>query len=91
MAYVMTLTWFIRYIYYWNLQFLNHIITNETKVLRPQAYVPLADFGYTVYALWIYCSQNLFGSQISILSVPDECYSRDALCALYEIATLMPR
>jgi hypothetical protein len=30
------LTWFIRYIYYWNLQFLNNVIINKTKVLLPQ-------------------------------------------------------
>jgi hypothetical protein len=32
-----TLPWFIRYIYYWNLQFLNNVIINKTKVLLPQA------------------------------------------------------
>ena len=42
------LTWFIRYIYYWNLQFLNHVIINKTKVLLPQTYVTLANFGYPV-------------------------------------------
>jgi hypothetical protein len=31
------LTWFIRYIYYWNLQFLNNVIINKTKVPLPQA------------------------------------------------------
>jgi hypothetical protein len=31
-------------IYYWNLQFLNNIIINKTKVLLPQAYVTLADY-----------------------------------------------
>ena len=30
------LTWFIRYIYFWNSQFLNNIIINKTKVLLPQ-------------------------------------------------------
>ena len=39
-----TLTWFIRYIYYWNLQFLNNIIIKKTKVLLPQAYVTLTDY-----------------------------------------------
>ena len=39
------LTWFIRYIYYWKLQFLTNVILNKTKVLLPQAYVTLADFG----------------------------------------------
>jgi hypothetical protein len=42
------LTWFIRYIYFWNLQFLNNVIINKTKVLLPQVYVTLADFGYPV-------------------------------------------
>jgi hypothetical protein len=31
------MTWFIRYIYYWNLQFLNHVIIIKTSVLLPQA------------------------------------------------------
>ena len=31
------LTWFIRYMYDWNLQFLNNVIINKTKVLLPQA------------------------------------------------------
>ena len=38
------LTLLIRYIYYWNLQFLNNIIIYKTKVLLPQAYVTLADY-----------------------------------------------
>jgi hypothetical protein len=42
------LTWFVRYIYYGNLQFLNNVIINKTEVLLPQAYVTLADFGYPV-------------------------------------------
>ena len=40
------LTWFIRYIYYWNLEFLNNVIIHKTKALLPRAYVTLADFGY---------------------------------------------
>ena len=31
------ITWFIRYTYYWNVQFLNNIIIIKTKVLLPQA------------------------------------------------------
>jgi len=31
------LTWSIRYIHYWNLQFLNNVIINQYKVLLPQA------------------------------------------------------
>jgi hypothetical protein len=42
------LTWFNRYIYYCNLQFLNNVINNKTKVLLPQAKVTLAEFGYPV-------------------------------------------
>ena len=42
------LTWFSRYIYYWNLQFLNNVIINKTKVLLPQAHVTLADY-YLVF------------------------------------------
>jgi hypothetical protein len=34
--------WFIRYIYNWNLQFLNNVSINKTNVLLPQAYVTLA-------------------------------------------------
>ena len=30
------LPWFISFIYYWNLQFLNNVIINKTKVLLPQ-------------------------------------------------------
>jgi len=32
---VSVLTWFIRYIYYWNLQFQNNAIIIKTKVLFP--------------------------------------------------------
>jgi hypothetical protein len=42
-ASVSALTWFIIYIYYSNLQFLNNVIINKTKNLLPQPYV--ADFG----------------------------------------------
>ena len=33
------LTWFIRYIYYRNLQFLNNVIMNKSKILLPQVKV----------------------------------------------------
>jgi len=42
------LTWFIRYIFYWNLQFINNVIINKTMVLIPHVYVTLANFGYPV-------------------------------------------
>ena len=41
-----------------NLQFLSNIIINQTKVLFPQAYVALSNFGYLVNDLLFYCSQN---------------------------------
>ena len=41
---VSALTWVIRYIYYWNLQFLNNVIINKTKILLPQAKVTPTDF-----------------------------------------------
>ena len=53
---VLALTWYIRYFFFLNLQFLNNVI----KVLLYQAYMTLADFGYPVYALWFYCSQIIF-------------------------------
>ena len=45
---VSALTWFIRYIFYWNLKFLNNVNINETKTLFSHAQVALADFGNTV-------------------------------------------
>jgi hypothetical protein len=33
---VSALIWFIRYVYFWNLLFLNTMIINKTKVLLPQ-------------------------------------------------------
>jgi hypothetical protein len=33
---VSALAWLIRYIYYWNLQFLNNVMINKTNVLIPQ-------------------------------------------------------
>ena len=50
-------TWFIRYISYCNIPFLDNVIINKTKVLLPQAKVTLADFGYPVQAIWFYFSQ----------------------------------
>jgi hypothetical protein len=42
------LTLFIRYIYYWDLHFLNNIIINKTNVLLPQLWLTVVDFGYPV-------------------------------------------
>jgi hypothetical protein len=35
-SFASALTWFIRYIYYWNVQFPNNVIINKTKALLPQ-------------------------------------------------------
>ena len=45
------LTWFRRYIFYRNLQFVNHVIMIKTKVLLPQAQITFYDFGDHVQAL----------------------------------------
>ena len=62
------LSWFIRYIYYWHLQWLNNVITIQPKVLLPHAFVTLADFG----ALGFFYIIRL--SNLSIVSVPDDGY-----------------
>jgi hypothetical protein len=45
---VSALKWRSTYICYSNLQFLNNVIFIKTKVLLPQAYVTLTDFGDSV-------------------------------------------
>ena len=40
-----------------NLHFLNNVIIDKIKVLLSQTYVTVADFGYHVEILWLYCSQ----------------------------------
>jgi hypothetical protein len=45
------LSWFNKYMCYWNLQFLNNESIIKTKVLLPQAYVTVADIGDPIYAL----------------------------------------
>ena len=54
---VSSLTWLIRYIYYWNLQFLNNLIIIKTKDSFPSGIV--ADCGYPVWTRWSYWSQTL--------------------------------
>ena len=44
---VSALTWFISYNYNRNLQFLNYVIMIRTMARLPQAYVTLADCGYS--------------------------------------------
>ena len=59
-------------------------------IYLPQALVTVADFGYPVQAFWFYCCQKLIWlSNLSILSVPDEGYSRNASCALNQISTFL--
>ena len=58
--YKSSLTWLIRYINYWILQFLTYVSFPKAKVLLPQAQVTIADFGYPVYTFWFYCSQHSY-------------------------------
>jgi hypothetical protein len=73
---VLTLTWFITYVCYLKLQFLNNVIIIKSKSLLPHAF---PDFGDHVYALWFTCSQNS----------PEDGYSRNASCALNLISTFL--
>ena len=57
MVSVSALTWFIRYISYSNLQFLNNVVINQTKVPLPQAYLTVADIGYLAL---LYLLQKIF-------------------------------
>jgi hypothetical protein len=43
------LTWLIRYIFYWNLEFLNNVIINKTKIPLTQTLLIFANFGCHVY------------------------------------------
>jgi hypothetical protein len=53
------MTWFISYIYYCNLQFLNNVIIIKTKVPLPQAEVNIDDFDYPVFGpILFYCSRR---------------------------------
>ena len=86
---------FIRYIYYWNLQFLNNVIIDKTKALLPQAYMTLGDLSW----FWLSCLchfillipklQIIWLSKLSILSVPAEGCSINALCALNLISMVV--
>jgi hypothetical protein len=68
------LTWYIKYICYWNLDFLNNVIIIKTKVLLPHAYVHLTDFGYRLGPLVLLFTKLkiIWLSNISILSVIPE-------------------
>jgi hypothetical protein len=54
----------IKYIYYYNVQFLNNVTIIKTKVLIPRAYVTLADFCYSVLVLLFPNTVKLFGFPI---------------------------
>ena len=56
---ILALKWFIRYIYYRHLQFLNNVIINKRKVLLPQSQ---ANFWYPV---WFICSQRFLNDLVS--------------------------
>ena len=48
----------------------------------------IIDFGDPVYVLWFTCSQNLLGfPTFRLRASPDECYSKNASCALNLIST----
>ena len=66
--------WFIRYISYPNLQFLNyvHVIIIKTKVILPRLMSPLFMF-FGFLALKDF--KIIWGSNILVLSVPEEGYS----------------
>jgi hypothetical protein len=49
---ISALAWFIRYIYYWNLQLLNNI--NKTMVLLPQTNAIFKLFGFSIFCKWTY-------------------------------------
>ena len=52
------LTWFIRYNFYRNVQFLNHEIFIKTTGLPPQALMILTNFGYPVLPLGVHVLKN---------------------------------
>ena len=83
LLYDSALTWFIRYIHYTNLQLLNNIIIIKIKVILPHARVTLADFEPIMFNL---LALNAFFiiwfTNLLILRVPDEGYSRNASSAL---------
>ena len=66
---VSALTCFIRYVYYWNLQFENNVIIIKIKVLIPQTWVTLAEFAYAVYVLSFSISKS---QKLFVFSIPFE-------------------
>ena len=77
---------FIRYIYYWNLQFLNNVIKIKTKILLLQSRVTSSELDYLVQALWFSCSQHfkiIWLSNYFTMSIPKEGYARNELWQVY--------
>ena len=62
----------------------------KSKIILPQAEANLAECSDPVQVLWFYWSPTLLNySNLSILSVPGERYSRNAACALNLISTFL--
>jgi hypothetical protein len=76
--------WFIIYIYYWNLQLLNNIVINKTMVLLSQVQVYLAGRLWLCWlgSLVLLPRKHIWFSNLSMLSVPDEGYSRNLPCTI---------
>ena len=74
--------WFVRYIYHWNLQFLNYVIIIKTKVDHNRFW--LSCFGSLVL-LPPKDFKIIWPSNLLILIVPDEGYSRNVL---YEVSLI---
>ena len=87
---VYTLIWFIRYIYY----SLHNVTMNKIKVLSPQVPPGIGGINRSLAILFrpfgiIAPTTGIWLSNISMLSVPDEGYSRNASCALNLISTFL--
>ena len=74
------LEWLIRYIYYYTVPKLCNY--NQNKSSPPLGTGYLADFGYPLVLLLLNTFIMFWRSNLSILSMPDEGYSRNASCAL---------
>ena len=91
------LTWYIRYIYYWKLQFLNNVIINKTKVLLPQAHVTLADYYWAfqsfdfVRTWWRLFQKRVVGTKFDIYVLIIQIYlqSLEAVKELHHIFNLL--
>jgi hypothetical protein len=88
---VSAVTWFVRYIYYWKLLFLNNIIINKTTHSGICALSRFWLSGLSPLVLLLPKRLITWLSNLSILSVPDEGYSRNACCALNLISTFLLR